>query len=183
MRIAILNGNPRAEDTAFEDYVGGLARALEGKQHDVALLPLRDMDIKYCTGCWGCWVKTPGECVAKDASADVCRAVINADLVLHASPVIMGFYSALLKKTTDKLIPLVHPYTVVDQGEAHHLARYEKYPLLGLLLQPGEDTDDEDIAIIREIHGRTALNFKSRVAFTKLTSDPIEEVAREIDRL
>ena len=183
MRIAILNGNPSAEDTAFEDYLGRLAHALEERQHDVTLLQLRDMDIKHCAGCWGCWVKTPGECVANDASADVCRAAIHADLVLHASPVTMGFYSALLKKVTDKLIPLIHPYMVVDQGEAHHLARYERYPLLGLLLQPDEDTDDEDIAIIREIHSRTALNFKSRVALTRLTSDPIEEVAREIDRL
>ena len=183
MRIAILNGNPSAEDSAFEDYLGGLVRALEERRHDVTLFQLRDMDIKHCTGCWGCWVKTPGECIAKDASADVCRAAIHADLVLHASPVTMGFYSALLKKATDKLIPLIHPYAVVDQGEAHHRARYEEYPLLGLLLQPGEDTDDEDITIIREIHGRTALNLKSRLAFTRLTSDPIEEVAREIDRL
>ena len=183
MKVTILNGNPSPENVVFDGYLRGLVDALEAGQHAVTLLPLRDMDIKYCTGCWGCWVKTPGECVAKDDSADVCRAVINADLVLHASPVIMGFYSALLKKATDKLIPLIHPYAAVDQGEAHHRARYRRYPLLGLLLERGDGADDEDIAIIHEIHSRTALNFKSTVALAKLTSDPIEEVAREIDRL
>jgi multimeric flavodoxin WrbA len=181
MKVTILNGNPSPENAAFDGYLRGLVDALKAGQHVVTLLPLRDMDIKYCTSCWGCWVKTPGECVAKDDSAEVCRAVINADLVLHASPVIMGFYSALLKKTTDKLIPLIHPYAAVDQGEAHHRARYRRYPLLGLLLQKGDD--DEDIAIIPQIYSRTALNFKSTVALAKLTSDPIEEVAREIDRL
>jgi hypothetical protein len=95
----------------------------------------------------------------------------------------MGFYSALLKKTTDKLIPLIHPYAVVDQGEAHHLARYERYPLQGLLLGKGDDADDEDVAIVSEIHARTALNFKSRLAFTKLIRAPIEEVVHAIDRL
>ena len=68
------------------------------------------MDVRYCVGCFGCWVKTPGECVSKDGSHDIRREVINSDLVLFASPLIMGFTSALLKKAHDKLIPLIHPY-------------------------------------------------------------------------
>ena len=106
------------------------------------------MKINYCTGCWHCWVKTPGQCSSKDQSLDVCRTVINSDFTLWASPIIMGFPSALLKKVTDKLIPLVHPYIVLDQGEAHHLARYDHYPQFGLLLEKNGDTDDEDIEII-----------------------------------
>ncbi len=180
MKITILNGNPDATNTAFDGYLARLSNALVSDQHEVTILELREMDIKYCTGCWGCWVKTPGECVAVDDSHGVCRAVINSDFALWASPVIMGFYSALLKKVTDKLIPLVHPYAVVDQGEAHHLARYDKYPLLGLLLEKGDGVNDQDIEIISEIHKRTALNFKSKLSFTKLTLDPVEEVARAI---
>jgi hypothetical protein len=109
--------------------------------------------------------------------------VINSDFVLFASPVIMGFYSALLKKVTDKLIPLVHPYIVVDQGEAHHRARYDRHPLLGLLLEKGDDADEDDVKIVSDIHSRTALNLKTRLAFTRLTLDPIGEVAREINSL
>ena len=135
MRITILNGNPDADKAAFDGYLARLSDALTSDQHEVTILELREMDIKYCTGCWGCWVKTPGECVAADDSHGVCRAVINSDFALWASPVIMGFYSALLKKVTDKFIPLVHPYAVVNQGEAHHLARYDNYPLMGLLLE------------------------------------------------
>ena len=183
MNITILNGNPAPENATFDGYLDGLVKTLQSGGHAVTLHQLRDMDIHYCTGCWGCWVKTPGECVAKDDSADVCRAAIQSDLVLHASPVLMGFYSALLKKATDKMIPLVHPYVTADQGEAHHWARYKRYPHFGLLLQRGEDTDDEDIEIIQEVHSRTALNFKSRLAITCTTDDPIEEVAREIDHL
>ena len=122
------------------------------------------------------------------ASIDLAAAVSGGIDKLREKPILCLYAEPTsplkhMVEATDKLIPLIHPYMVVDQGEAHHLARYSRYPLLGLLLQPGEDTDDEDIAIIREIHSRTALNFKSKVAFTRLTSDPIEEVAREIDRL
>jgi hypothetical protein len=183
MRIVILNGNPYSQNLSFDEYLTKLVDTLQSSGHTVTLLQLRDMDIRYCTGCWGCWVKTPGECVARDDSAEVCRAAIRSDLVLHASPVTMGFYSALLKKTIDKMIPLIHPYTTVDQGEAHHRARYDRYPLFGFLLQRDDDTDDEDIHIIADVHSRTALNFKSRLTFTRTMDGPIEEVAREIDRL
>jgi multimeric flavodoxin WrbA len=180
MKITILNGNPDAGNTTFNTYLVRLTEALTARQHQTTTLPLREMDIKYCTGCWGCWVKTPGECVARDDSADVCRAVINADFVLLASPVTMGFPSALLKKTVEKLIPLIHPYGAVVQGEAHHMARYDRYPLMGLLLERRGDTQDVDIQIISDIFSRTALNFKTQLAFTELMSTPADEVAEAI---
>jgi len=180
MKITILNGNPDGENTTFDTYLERLARTLATTQHQATTLTLRDMDIKYCTGCWGCWVKTPGECVARDDSANVCRAVINADFVLLASPVMMGFPSALLKKTVEKLIPIIHPYGAVVQGEAHHMARYDNYPLIGLLLEKRGDADSSDAQIISDIFGRTALNFKTQLAFTELTSTPVEAMAEAI---
>ncbi|MBN1485084.1 MAG: flavodoxin family protein [Chloroflexia bacterium] len=182
MRITILNGNPDAGNQAFDDYLRQLAAALQG-QHDVAILDLRELDIHYCTGCFGCWVKRPGQCVVQDESARVCRAAVQSDFLLLASPLIMGFVSALLKKTNDKMLPLIHPYFAVDQGEAHHRARYERYPLLGLLLDKGPDSDDEDVVITTEIYQRTALNMKSRLAWAGLTQEPVQEVAHAIDRL
>jgi hypothetical protein len=77
----------------------------------------------------------------------------------------------------------VHPYGEFVEGEVHHLPRYEHYPMAGLLLEQGVDSDDEDIQIISDIHSRTALNFKSSLAFTKLTLDPVEEVADAINRI
>jgi len=180
MKVTILNGNPDAGDQAFEAYLRHLAGALAAGQHQVTELTLRNMDIKYCIGCFGCWVKTPGQCMVADDSHQVCRAMINSDFTLWASPLIKGFPSALLKKTMDKSIPLIHPYFVVDHNEAHHRARYARYPLLGLLLAKGEDADDEDVRIVTDIFSRTALNMKSRLAFSVLTDRPVEEITRAI---
>ena len=180
MKITILNVNPDAQNVAFDDYLGRLSTKLGSEGHAVTLFELRDMDIKYCTGCLDCWVKTPGECSVADESRDVRRTAINSDFVLWASPVSMGFYSSLLKKVTDKFLPLVLPYLTFVEGESHHPARYYKYPLGGLLLERGRDTDDDDIALISATHGRTMLNFKSRSSFTRLMSSPIEEIADEI---
>lgn len=185
MKIVILNGNPDLKKPTFDDYVNTLAENLISGGHSVSSLTLRDLEAGYCTGCWSCWVKTPGRCIFKDDSHLVCEKVINADLVLFASPVIMGYLSAELKKYMDKMIPLLHPYLDVDQCEAHHRHRYapSDYPLSALLLEKTPGTDDEDIAIIEAIHARTALNMKSRNAFTMQTSQSVEEVTNAINRL
>ena len=183
MKITILNGNPDADNVKFDSYLKELSDLLKSSKHTVTILELRDIDVRYCIGCWGCWVKTPGECIVADGSRDICRECINSDLVLFTSPVIMGFTSALLKKAHDKLIPLIHPYLEFVQGEIHHLARYDKYPLMALLLERSKDNDEEDIEIISDIYRRDAINLKTSFCFTRLTDNPAEEVANEINRI
>ncbi len=144
-------------------------------------LVLRDMDIRRCTGCFGCWVKTPGECsTAADDSRVVRRESLDSDLLILTSPVIMGFTSALLKCAQDKLIPLLLPYFGFYGGESHHHARYDRYPAMGLLLQPSPDTDEEDIEIITDIFRRDAINFKADLVFSRLTTEAVDEIVNEI---
>ncbi|MBW6465374.1 MAG: NAD(P)H-dependent oxidoreductase [Brevefilum sp.] len=184
MKIAILNGNPAEENSSFDQYLRNLQGLLTGRGNQCELLNLRELDAGYCTGCWSCWVKTPGRCSFADDSDLVCRAVINSDFVLFASPIRMGFLSAVLKKFMDKLIPLVHPYTTVVQGEAHHRCRYaaKDYPLGGLLLEKTPGTDHEDIEIIQAIQARTMLNLRTRNVFTMLTDHAVEDVVDAILR-
>ena len=183
MNILILNANPQSEYQSFDRYLDRLSASWIQAGHRVYTLKLREMTIAYCTGCWSCWVNTPGECKSRDDSRYVCLEVVNSDLTVMASPVIMGFPSALLKKVMDKLIPIVHPYIVLEKGEAHHLSRYDHYPKIALLTDKCGDTDDEDIQIITEIFHRNALNMKTELVFIHNTLEPVEEVAHEINHL
>ncbi len=183
MKITILNGNPDNENTGFDNYLNEISTRLHSNNHTVSILQLRDMDIKHCVGCFGCWVKTPGRCAAKDDSYIVCRESVNSELVIFSSPIIMGFTTALLKKTHDKMIPLLLPYNEIVNNECHHFARYDKYPKLGLLLEKDNKTDDDDIEIITDIYKRDAVNLKSSLSFIKFMSDSIEEVENEINNI
>ena len=178
MKITILNGNPRP--SALDDYLAELVSQLASTGGSVTQLDLRDLPLRYCIGCWGCWVKTPGECSSRDASLEMDRAVINADFVLWAAPLKMGFPSELLKRAMDKHLPLIHPYMVLDQGEAHHLRRYPRAPRFGLLLETETATDAPDLEIISDIFCRTALNFKSRLEFSLTTQTPAGELAQHV---
>lgn len=178
MKITVLNGNP--EPSSFDSYLAQLKVCLESKTHTVEQFDLRELALRYCTGCWGCWVKTPGECTSRDASIEIDRAVINADFVLWAAPLKMGFPAELLKVALDKHLPLIHPYMEVAYGEAHHLRRYHRYPRLGLLVEKEATTDERDLQIVSDIFCRTAINFKSRLEFSLTTDTPAIQIAERI---
>jgi len=178
MKVTILNGNP--DLSSFDTHLLQLQKSLEAQNHTVTRLDLRDLPLRYCIGCWGCWVKTPGECNSRDASLEMDRAVINSDFTLWAAPLKLGFPSALLKMAIDKHLPLIHPYMVVDQGEGHHRKRYARYPRLGLLVEKEASTDERDLQIVTDIHRRTALNFKTCLEFSLTTETPAAELVQRI---
>jgi multimeric flavodoxin WrbA len=178
MRITILNGDPQAV-SGFCNYIDRLAKRLAALGHSVEEIDLRHLDLKGCSGCFGCWVKTPGECVKRDDSARICRSAINSDLWVLASPLTMGFTTALLKRAADQAIPLLHPYFVMEGGEIHHRARYARYPAIALLLGAGADADSEDIEITTAIWASFARDFKSRLVCAAVVDRPVEEVANE----
>ncbi|MBA3073189.1 MAG: hypothetical protein FP831_06315 [Anaerolineae bacterium] len=178
MKITILNGNP--QESSFDAYLNEIQDQLEDKGSQVTHILLRELPLKYCTGCWGCWVKTPGNCQADSASQEMDEAVINADFVLWAAPMKMGYPSELLKMAMDKHLPLIHPYMEVDQFEAHHLKRYVRYPRLGLVVEKEASTDDHDLQITTQMFQRTALNFKSGLYFSLTSETPVSELVERI---
>jgi multimeric flavodoxin WrbA len=178
MKITILNGSPAPAQ--LDAYLSRLTFALESSGHAVTLINLRDIPLRHCVGCWGCWVKTPGQCRSGDASLDMDRSVIQSEFTLWAAPLKMGFPSELFKTALDKHLPLIHPYVEVAYGEAHHLRRYPRSPRVGLLIEKEATTDAQDLQIIGDIHCRTAINFKTRLEFLLTSDTPVSEVAQRI---
>jgi multimeric flavodoxin WrbA len=179
MKVTILNGNPDPGNQKFDDYIKGIEKALCDERHHVTSFLLRDMDIKYCNGCFGCWVKTPGECVFADDSYKVRSEYIGSDLVIFSSPIIAGFTSALLKKTQEKLLPLIHPYFEKENGEFHHRRRYDNYPNIGVIV----NCDEQFSNCVEEIYKRIGIQFKSSLQFFKTNDNLISEVLHEINNI
>jgi multimeric flavodoxin WrbA len=115
---------------------------------------------------------------------EVYKYYMQSDLVLYASPIIMGFTSSLLKTCNDRMIALIHPYAEISEGKLKHMKRYESYPKLGLLLQNDIDTDEEDIQIINDIYSRIASSFSSQFVYSKVINENLLGiVADEVSNL
>ena len=178
MKITILNGS--SIPGAMDAYFSKLIPLLEKKGHSVDHLFLREMNLHPCTGCFNCWVKTPGHCIHADDSDLLDKTIIQSDFLLWASPLVLGFPSAILKTAMDKHIPLIHPYLEISGREMHHVRRYEHYPRLGMLIEKEAETDESDLQILKNIFARAALNFKSRLEFFETIEGSVEETVNLI---
>ena len=176
MKITILNGVPDASYGAFNRALDKFAQ-YQTDGYDITLFNLKDMDIHYCTGCFGCWVKTPGQCVFKDDMETILKTQIASDIVLYATPVLAGTMSSHVKKALDRSIPQVLPYIRLYKGECHHLLRYDRLPDIGILLFDDGKIDDESKEILYHMMDRLARNFRSQTTY-KMTAkaDQIAEV-------
>lgn len=158
-RVTVLDGSERADAklSRVREYLLGQLASAGG---EVRVLDLCELDLAYCCGCFGCWVKTPGECVVGDASAEVAKAVIESDVALYLTRVTFGGYSSRLKRAVDRIICLGSPFFRKIEGEVHHEKRYEKYPdLIGVGLLP--EPDEEAEGIFTTLVGRNAINIGS----------------------
>lgn len=159
MRALILNGGA-AGDADLAVAQAALERALEGAGWETGAVVLHGVDLAYCTGCFECWTKTPGECKTKDAAPDISRALIASDLAVFLTPITFGGYSSQLKKALDRMICLVSPFFGRVEGETHHLKRYDDYPsLFGVGVLP--DSDPAEERIFATLVERNAINMHS----------------------
>lgn len=174
MKLTLINGSLKERHGHFDKLLGQFRERLlqSSEVENLDDYILNKMNIKQCVGCFQCWTKTPGRCVIKDDAERILISVINSDWVIFASPLVMGMTTGLLKRLNDRLIPLIHPYFSVVQGEIHHRKRYESYPKMGVVYEPALEDTQEDINLCHEIYDRLAINFKTSLEFFK----PIEAV-------
>ena len=184
MKVMILDGNPDVERIPFTFMVAGIARAAVAAGHEVETVLLREMDVHPCTGCFSCWLRTPGVCVFDDDHVGILRSFLHTDVVLFASPLVAGFYTALLKTTIDRVIPLVLPYIEFEKGECCHPCRYGRpMPAMGFLYDPEEETDQDDVRIVTDSFERFARNGRTRLLFSRPLSDDPQEVCHAFERV
>jgi len=156
MKALILDGS-REGDPLTPVAVAGMTSALAARGANVEVVTLRERDIAPCAGCFGCWTKTPGECVVADGARDILRSYLRSDVVVYATPVTFGGYSSHLKAILDRLIPVLDPRFTVVGGEVHHRLRYRRYPrTIGLGTLPEPDPEAE--RLFARLVARNGLN-------------------------
>ena len=179
MKTLILNANPAPGSAELNDYLNKLEQKLQ-TSGEVEICNLAEANIHFCTGCWSCWLKTPGRCVFRDEMDRILPKIIAADVLIFATPLVMGFIHSSLKKAMDRSIPLLLPYIGIYHGECHHYLRYSKSPALALLVEKEPDTDEEDLEIVTHTFQRLSLNFRNRLLWVKTTEVDVAKVFEEV---
>ena len=156
MTALLLNG---ANDSSLDEIQKAITHELEMRNIDVTSRIMREIDIKFCTGCFGCWVKTPGKCVIDDESRNITKQMVRADVLVYLTPISFGGYSYQLKKAVDRFIPNILPYFKCYNGETHHKQRYEnRSRLVAYGVLDREDKEQERMFAL--LNYRNFLNMK-----------------------
>lgn len=99
--ILILSGSPRKNgnsDLLCESFRKG---ALEAG-HQVEKIRVAEKNIGFCRGCYAC--KDTGICAVRDDMAGVLQKIIDADVLVLASPVYFYSIDAQLKAVIDRTV-------------------------------------------------------------------------------
>ena len=82
--------------------------------------------IKPCICCFGCWLKTPGQCVIKDGYDNMGELWSKCNRLIIISQCYYGCYSPFVKNVIDRgVCPSFLPYFNTRNGETHHPRRYK----------------------------------------------------------
>jgi len=176
MKILILNGNPKADYVEFDSYIEELKQSLGHKSHEAKNIMLRNLQLHDCIGCYTCWLKTPGVCCFNDGIEDILKEYLAADVVILASPIIMYYVSALLKRVNDRLLPFGHPFLVLRDNRMAHVPRYSHYPKTTLLLDNQEEFNRESLELIEMVY-KNSVRGLAKIWSTK---QDVEEITDEV---
>ena len=125
MEVLAINGSPHGGkgNTALilDPFLEGLGDA----GACVELVCTRDLDINPCLGCFGCWIKTPGQCIQKDDMAGLLPRLRQAEVWVFASPLYFDGPSAPLKNVMDRMTAFLRLPAEVRSGRSRHLVEDE----------------------------------------------------------
>lgn len=129
--VSLLN---KTKVTQNKKQVKLIIHDLKGDDADIPILSAsKDIqvisdngEIKPCIGCFGCWLKTPGECIINnDGYNHIGRMFGHCDDIWVISKCFYGTYSPFVKNVLDRSLGFLLPFFKTINGEMHHKIRYD----------------------------------------------------------
>lgn len=99
-KVLILSGSPRKggnSDLLCDEFLRGAKEA----GNEVTKIRVCEKKIAPCLGCYAC---SKGDCIQKDDMKEILQQIIDADVLVLASPVYFYSMSAQLKAVIDRTV-------------------------------------------------------------------------------
>ena len=138
MRVFAVNSSPRPKGQSRTLLMlEGLLKGMREEGAEVEAVNLREKEVRFCTGCYTCWSKTPGKCVqSDDMTKELLPKLLDADMVILASPLYQYTVTASMKAFIERTLPAFLPYLDQSQGAVYHPLR-GKFPAVVMLSVAG----------------------------------------------
>ena len=154
---AVLLAEVPRDDVFTAGTCAVVADELTARGYTVEYRDALKLDVAACVGCFDCWTTSPGRCRFRDDGDRLVREVVNADVLVLVGPVTFGGYAARVKRSLDRMLPVLSPLMQRQDGEVYRRARYRRMPaLVAIGTQPAADA--ESARVFRTLAERNALH-------------------------
>ena len=127
MKLVALVGSPRKGGNT-DTLLQKVAEGFSSQGGETQTFYLNDLNLRGCQACYAC--KKTGQCVVKDDTAEIFKAINAADAVVIGSPIYFGRFTAQLALVMDRLFAYLKP------DFSSSLAPGKKYGLVFAQNQP-----------------------------------------------
>ncbi len=135
-------------------------------------------EIFPCTGCYQCWIRTPGICVIQDDYCRMASLLSEVDEIFLLSRMTYGSVSPFVKNVLDRSLSYMLPYFEVKDDHSHHPLRYPNRFRMHYAIY-GEATEGEK-ETLRKIASANGKNLEAEVDVEFFTNwRELEEGMRE----
>ncbi|MBA4394726.1 MAG: hypothetical protein C0407_14340 [Desulfobacca sp.] len=158
MKVLAINSSPRGEgQSKTELLLSNLVLGMRESGAEVEVVELRKKKIRYCSGCFTCWTKTPGLCIHQDdMSKELFPKWLAADLVVYASPLYHYTINANLKAFIERTLPVLQPFLEHHNETTRHPLRHPmpKAVFLSVAGFPEKSVFDQLSSWVQFVFGR-----------------------------
>jgi multimeric flavodoxin WrbA len=117
-------------------------KLLDNNSNDITVIS-DNGKINPCICCFGCWIKTPGQCVIKDGYENMGVMLSKCNQMIIISKCVYGSYSPFVKNVLDRIVcPYQLPFFKTINGQTRHPKRYNNSYSLSVYFY-GEITEQE----------------------------------------
>ncbi|MBQ6755745.1 MAG: flavodoxin family protein [Oscillospiraceae bacterium] len=102
-KVLIISASPRKNSNS-ESLALSFAEGAKEAGNEVEFISLRGKTVNFCRGCFSC--QKTGRCVIRDDADEICQKMLNANILVFATPIYYYEMSGQLKTLLDRMNPL-----------------------------------------------------------------------------
>ncbi|MBU8892307.1 MAG: NAD(P)H-dependent oxidoreductase [Bacteroidales bacterium] len=124
-KVIVLNASPRGQNGYTDFYLEPFIEGMK-KKTVVEVVHFNKYQIKPCTGCFSCWMNTPGKCKyhENDDFHVLAEKMFEADLIVYAFPIYADGMPGVLKNYFDRSVSRAYPYMINGMKRVRHPRRF-----------------------------------------------------------
>lgn len=128
MKVIALNSSPKMGKGNTARILDPFLDGMKENGAEVELFYTKKLAIKPCESELHCWLKVPGECIHKDDMGGLYPKLLEADIVVFATPVYYDGMTGPMKTLIDRLMPIFKPFFEIRDGHSRHVVHPEHKP-------------------------------------------------------